>query len=246
MVAAPQTGEIHLWHLDLRASARHEAQYWHVLDITERERADKAVTADLRRRKIVAPGALRLLLAHYLGIPPKAVRFERGSHGKPRLAGTAPDHGLVFNVSHSGDQALIAIGWDIALGVDLELQRPLQFLEAMAFRIFAPSERDYWQSLPAARRLPEFFNFWTAKEAFVKAIGRGIGLGLAGCVLAASGDDLRLIAVPDGCGAPEEWTLLRLNLDETLSAALCARTCQVDVQMLKLEHLWITQHMPAQ
>lgn len=232
----PPTGEIHLWRIDLLADARQQDRYRNTLDMAERGRAERAATETLRRRHIVAQGALRTVLAHYLGTSPPTIRFERGSHGKPRLAETAPDQGLVFNLSHSGDQALIAVGRDLALGVDLELRRPLRHMDGMALRVLAPSERNYWCALPETRRVGAFFDFWTAKESFVKAVGRGLGLGLAGCVVDSGGDEPRLIAVPEGCGRSEDWSLWRLNLGEDLSAALCARTRRANVRMLEFQH----------
>lgn len=229
------TGEIHLWRIDLLADARQQDHYRNTLDMAERGRAERAATEALRRRHIVAQGALRAVLAHYLGALPSAIRFERGSHGKPRLAEIPPDRGLVFNLSHSGDQALIAVGRDLALGVDLELRRPLRHMDGMASRVLAPSERDHWQALPETRRVGTFFDFWTAKEAFVKAVGRGLGLGLAGCVV-DGGDEPRLVTVPEGCGRPEDWSLWRPNLGEALSAALCAGTRRAEVRMLEFQH----------
>jgi 4'-phosphopantetheinyl transferase len=228
-------GEIHLWRLDLLAAPPQLDRYWNLLDSAERERAGRAATEILRRRVIVTQGALRSVLARYLGKPPETIRFERGSYGKPHLAGNPPDHGLVFNISHSGGRAIFAIGRDMALGVDLELWRPLHRPDAMAERCLASSERNYWYSLPETDQCRAFFDFWTAKEAFVKAVGRGLGLGLTHCVL-ASGDATRLIAVPEFCGAPEEWSIWRLNPGEQASSALCARTRHAELRMLDFDH----------
>jgi 4'-phosphopantetheinyl transferase len=228
-------GEIHLWQLDLYADAPQQDHYRSLLDGTERERAGRFATDVLRRRAVVAQGALRSILARYLDQPPETIRFERGPHGKPYLAGSPPDRGLVFNVTHSGDRAVFAIGTDLALGVDLELWRPLQHAEALAERCLARAERNYWQALPETDRCRVFFDFWTAKEAFAKAVGRGLGIGLSRCELSL-GDADRLVAIPDDCGKPEEWALWRLRPGDGASSALCARTPQAQLRLLDFRH----------
>lgn len=231
----PKSTEIHVWQLNLAAMPFDGDVFWRTLDSAERDRALQFRADTHKRRFIAAHGALRCLLAGYLDMAPHAIRFELGEHGKPRLAGTAPDRGLVFNVSHSGDRALIAVGLDLALGVDLEIRRPLTQIESLVERCFAPSERDYWRSLPAPDRLATFFDFWTRKEAFIKAVGRGLGLGLTRCIL-ASGEILRWEAIPESCGHPDEWSLRNLNLGDDISAALCARAPNIGWRLSDLDH----------
>ncbi|HYE36818.1 4'-phosphopantetheinyl transferase family protein [Methylocaldum sp.] len=234
-VAHPTSTEIHVWHLNLAVTPRDCDAFWRVLNPTERDRCSQFRSDIHQRRFIVTQGALRCLLARYLDIAPYAIQFERNEHGKPRLAGTEPDKGLVFNVSHSGDRALFAVGLDLALGVDLEIRRPLTRVEGLVERCFAPSERDYWHSLPASRRLAAFFDVWTRKEAFIKAVGRGLGLGLTRCVL-ASGEIPRWKAIPGSCGDPDEWSLRNLDLGENISAALCARSSDIHWQLSDLNN----------
>jgi len=232
-IAPPKGAEIHVWHLNLAAMPAELEGFWSVLDPAERRRCEQFRSEVHKQRFTVTQGALRGLLSGYLGIAPHAVRFERNEHGKPRLAGTEPDRGLVFNVSHSGDRALFAVGADVALGVDLEVRRPLTHVDGLVERCFAPSESDYWRSLPPSRRLAAFFDVWTCKEAFIKAVGRGLGLGLTRCVL-APGDNPRWKTIPPCCGAPDEWSLRDLDLGETISAALCARTPDLHWQLRDL------------
>ena len=115
--------------------------------------------------------ALRQVLGHCLGLPPLAIGLEEGHHGKPRLAASLPR--LEFNVSHSGQLALIALG-RTPLGIDLEhLDRPLDWRE-LAPACCHPDE------LPALRRMPDpdghrqFLRLWTLREAYVKGTGEGL------------------------------------------------------------------------
>jgi 4'-phosphopantetheinyl transferase len=233
-IAHPKGKEIHVWHLNLGVMPVNRDAFWKALAPAERDRCSQFRSDIHKQRFIAAQGALRCLLSCYLGIAPHTVQFERNQHGKPRLAGTEPDRGLVFNLSHSGDQALVAVGVDMPLGVDLEIRRPLTHIEGLVERCFAPSERNRWCSLPPSHRLAAFFNVWTCKEAFIKAVGRGLGLGLTRCVL-ASGEVPRWETIPESCGNPDEWSLRSLDLGENISAALCARATDIHWRLNELD-----------
>src|SRR5438094_10495422 len=82
--------------------------------------------------------------------------------------------GLRFNVSHSKSLGLYAVTRDRRVGVDIERIRPLPDLDEIAERVFSPEERLALRRLPPARRPEGFFNCWSRKEAYGKAIGYGL------------------------------------------------------------------------
>lgn len=212
-------GEIHVFALDLAAGGEPS---WDLLDGAERERAGRIRHASTRRCFVRTRSALRSLLGRYLGRDPSRIEFTLGDKGKPRLAGTETDQGLVFNVSHSGDRGLIALALDTALGVDVERVRAMAHREGMAERCFAPGELAWWRDLPEEHRQAAFFGFWCCKEAFVKATGEGITLGLQACVVDLSGAP-RLVSVPQGHGRPDIWRLAAIKAGSDHRAALCYR-----------------------
>jgi phosphopantetheine--protein transferase-like protein len=73
------------------------------------------------------------------------------------------------------------VGWcrGRAIGVDVELQREMRDEAALVRRYFSPAEIAAYEALPPLRRTEGFYNAWTRKEAYVKAVGRGLGLSLA-------------------------------------------------------------------
>ena len=85
--------EAAVWTLTLRDAP----DLTHLLSDDERARASRFVHEAPRNQFIAARGGLRLVLAHHLGIAPKALAFTATGNGKPALAG----HALHFNVSHS-------------------------------------------------------------------------------------------------------------------------------------------------
>ncbi len=163
---------ITVWTVALDQPAERARELARCLSDEERQRAARFQQPLDQTRFIVRRAALRLLLADYLGQPPREIAFQRSAYGKPFIMGNP--HRLEFNVSKSHGLALIAVTPTRPVGVDVELIRPLAEIDELAARIFSDSERQDWHSFPADDRIPAFYAAWTRKEAFVKAIGRGL------------------------------------------------------------------------
>lgn len=121
--------------------------------------------------------ALRCFFGQCLGIAPHKVVFSRGARGKPQLAdGQIPWH---FNVSHSGDDVLLAVTQLGQVGIDLECHdRQKRDPLAIARRYFHPNEADALALLPTQSQLQAFLRMWVIKEAMLKAVGQGVRDGL--------------------------------------------------------------------
>jgi 4'-phosphopantetheinyl transferase len=163
--------EIHLWFLDLAVSAEEIARFRSLLSPDEIARADRYHFDRDRRRFIVARGRLRELLGEYTGIEPRKVAFTYSDRGKPSI-----DTSLLFNISHSGEVAVYGFGLNRRVGVDVEEMRSMDDLEGLTKRFFCDKEYELIHNSAEKERL--FFQLWTAKEAYLKAIGTGIAGGL--------------------------------------------------------------------
>ncbi len=154
---------------------------------------------------------LLAMLGAYLGLPAGQVRLVESAHGRPELAGG--QHGrLAFNWSHSHDQALIALARGVLPGIDLERLRPHPKALTIAQRYFSPDEATRLEALPGPQRDRAFLELWTAKEAVLKALGRGLAFGLHRLSIAGS-PDLPVLGRLEGHVA-EQWQLHRLPLDD--------------------------------
>ncbi|HEX3579925.1 MAG TPA: 4'-phosphopantetheinyl transferase superfamily protein [Thermoanaerobaculia bacterium] len=142
-----------------------------LLTVVERARADRYRFPDDRRRSIVARAATRRLLARYLNADPLALTFDEEKFGKPFLRGRE----IEFNASHSGDLVAVAFARGTAVGVDVERRRQMTDALALARRYFSAEEVRIVER--AGDVADAFFAIWTAKEAIVKASGKGIGFG---------------------------------------------------------------------
>lgn len=143
---------------------------------------------------------LRALLAVYAGLDPAALTLSVGAHGKPFLAG----HPLRFNLSHSGDWSVLALARGTEVGVDLEHQRRVRRRAALLERSFTDGER---QRL-AGGGDTAVLRYWAAKEALVKAIGRGIAYGLKQIEIDEAADGSLRVRALGGPAAPaSRWRI---------------------------------------
>ena len=167
---------IHLWQIPLNSPSY--AQYDIVLPVDEKKRAYRFVFEKHRRRFILAHFALRKILSEYLAISPEKIRFEELSHGKPILIAEQNPLHLEFNLSHSGETALLGLRLEKIIGVDIEYHRTRDYLE-LAEHVF--SDKEYKTLLAIDNKeeqMNAFFHIWAQKEAFIKAIGQGLSYPL--------------------------------------------------------------------
>ncbi|RUL75366.1 4'-phosphopantetheinyl transferase family protein [Dyella choica] len=150
------------------------------------------------------------LLGSYLGLPASAVTLVEGEHGRPELA-EPWGRQLQFNWSHTGKAALVAIARDCSPGVDIERLRPRPRAMQLAERYFHPEETVALAKLDESQREQAFLQLWTAKEAVLKAMGRGIAFGLERLRLAVAPASPGLLWL-DGDDATQ-WQLHPLSPD---------------------------------
>jgi 4'-phosphopantetheinyl transferase len=165
--------------------------------------------------------ALRGLLADYLLIPAAEIRFEYQAGGKPYLAVDQNPRALQFNVSHSANMALIAVGSEHRLGVDIERIRDDVDTVSLAERFFSGRERDGLRGLPNSLRVTGFYACWTRKEAFLKATGDGLSFPLGDfSVTTHPNRDPALEEIKGNLEAAKQWSLADLSVAEGYRATV--------------------------
>lgn len=167
---------VNVWLVRLIVPEPATATLTSVLDDDERQRADQ-LPAERRPGFVVAHGAARLIVGQHLSVPASRIRWERGPHGKPELAG-AWRRRIRVNLSHSGDLAAVALTHWRAVGVDVQKLREVD-TSGLAARFFPPTESEF----VAAGSTPHeqtarFTRLWSRKEACVKAAGGRLVTGL--------------------------------------------------------------------
>ncbi|MEV5575039.1 4'-phosphopantetheinyl transferase superfamily protein [Spirillospora sp. NPDC052269] len=191
-----------MWSISLDVPVQEVLLLRALLDPDELRRADGFDDPARRRRHTVSHGVTRRLLGSYLSVPPRSLRWTRGPHGKPAIAGS-PD--TSFSLSHSGDRALLGVAAGRSIGVDVEAE-PAFDADAFAARFFPASER----ALVAAG---QFTRLWSRKEACVKAAGGRLVQGLP---LLVGGE-----TVHDPSGAlPGPWLVRDVPVPQGFGAAV--------------------------
>jgi 4'-phosphopantetheinyl transferase len=200
-------GEIHIWRAGLAIRPEEEDRLTTSLSPDERARAARFLSLPARKQFVAARSALRAILSHYTRRLPGEIAFRRGPVGKPSLADTGPTP-LFFNLSHSGELALVAVTALGEIGVDVERVREMASADQLAARFFHPNEVAALRALPAEQRAVGFFNAWTRKEAFLKATGKGISYGIERVeVTLTPGEPPRVIALDGDRRAAAGWSL---------------------------------------
>ena len=191
----------------------------------ERVRAARFATDALRNRWLHGHVATRQILAHALGVAPQEIVYAAESAGKPFVA-TPAGSGIEFSFSDSGDLALLAVGRHGTLGVDVEVHRPLTDLEGIAERFFATEERVALFAVPESERAAAFYRLWTRKEAYIKALGTGLGHPLSRFVMTLASDDVRLVTIDNDAAAAASWSVWSIDVGAGYEGALvAARPC---------------------
>lgn len=170
---------VDVWRIPTSVDEEAVSQFHAVLSEAQKARAARMRVAEKRCQYIIAQGLTRMLIGTIVGTAAESLEFDRGPKGKPYLGGEFADTGIQFNMTHTSHMALIAITMNREVGVDIERIRDNLQWEKLARRYFSPQEYGEFSSLPESERLRAFFTCWTRKEAVLKAIGTGLGGGLA-------------------------------------------------------------------
>ena len=220
-LALPAGDEAQVWLAQLDPGAATVDRLVAVLSPDERERAGRFHFRRDAMRWIVARATLRAILGAYLEVDPTAVAFTYGPKGKPALAGEEGRADVQFSVSHSADLAAFAVAVDVPVGVDVERLRAVEDMERIAARTFSARECAVLRGLPREQRAAGFFNCWTRKEAYIKALGEGLSYPLDRfSVSLAPGLPARLEAVEDEPGHVETWTMEALTVRASFAGAV--------------------------
>lgn len=160
-----------------------------------------------RQPGVPAEWQARGWLSVQLDTPPEAVPLQRDAWRRPQIL--APFHRHDINWSHSGEGLLVALAEPgVRIGVDLEWVRPRPRALALAQRYFTAAENAWLASLADVHaRERAFLRLWCAKEAVLKAHGRGLAFGLDRLSFEDGPHGLRLVACDPGLGEPGHWSL---------------------------------------
>ena len=224
--------EVHVWRASLDVSSQLLKSLDRTLTEDERTRASRFAVEKLQTRFIVRRGLLRTILASYLGVRPGDLQFGYGTKDKPHLVGDPAREDLRFNETHSHGLALFAVARGRDLGIDLEEVCPQVKFADIAGRYFAPSEAAALAKAPVETRLRLFFEYWTSKEAWIKAMGGGLSIPLDRFEIELKpGVETARVVVPEPTDKESQWFVHQLTVGSDHVAALAVDDLGLEIRL---------------
>jgi 4'-phosphopantetheinyl transferase len=203
-----------------------------LLSPDERQRRQRFAFEEDRHSFLVTRALVRTVLSRYAGVAPEAWLFVPNGYGKPEIAGPDGVPPLRFNVSHTKGLVACVVSLDRDVGVDVEhVDRPSLSLR-LAERYFAPEEIAVLRRVPPEELPRAFLDFWTLKEAYIKARGLGLAVPLADFAFHLDGHDrVRITFTPRIDDHPQQWQFTRFVLKERHKVAVALRRTGQDARL---------------
>ncbi|WP_178989435.1 4'-phosphopantetheinyl transferase family protein [Winogradskyella schleiferi] len=209
---------VHLWTINVEVKDDTYHKYYTLLSEYEKERADRFKFYKDKRCYVVARGVLRLLSSTYLKTEAIDIEFDYEQYGKPKFKQIT---NLNFNVSHSGDIAIIGFVYDHSIGVDIEKIKDDFNTFEIATNFFSKKEIEALQKTPKLQQHLAFYRCWTRKEAFIKAKGNGLSFPLDTFSVTLDSDlKAELIETQWNLSEKNQWQLTSFIPDTNYIAAL--------------------------
>ena len=216
--------DMHIWRADLNLPAIIIQKLAQTLSTDETARAKRFRLEQDRRRFIAGRAILRIILGYYLSVEPGLMQFSYGKYGKPRLTDSPGNKGFYFSMSRSGGLALYGFTRDCSIGVDIERIRDIPEMDQIARQFFSTRENAVLRALPESKKAKAFFNCWTRKEAFIKAIGKGLSQPLDRFdVSLIPGESARLLRINGDSKRALSWSIQELKPASGFVAALAVK-----------------------
>lgn len=205
-------GTVAIWGAYVPDCRKKLKSLYKILSKQEQSKANAFYNHSHQEVSILARGALRILLGIYMDIDPKNLSFLKTSFGKPFIKNKP----YSFNVSHSQDWIIIAIGLENSIGVDLEAIRPDVDIYKISTRYFSSEEQSALKKSDQPRRL--FFDLWSYKESILKAKGGRLLTSIKSINIPLHKEQV----LPQCC--INEWNLYKIEAGSRYSAALAVNT----------------------
>lgn len=212
--------ELHVWiaYPDLITDPQLLHAYHAVMTPQEAQRQQKFYFERDRHQALVTRGLVRSILGHYVQQAPGELSFSIGERGKPELSHAFP---LRFNLSHTHGVIMLGVIKENSLGVDVESTGRVSNAVDIADHFFSPSEVSTLRQQPQLLQNEQFYEYWTLKEAYIKACGQGLAIPLDKFSFDLSRKpDIDIGFANDWDDSPDQWMFWLYQLSENVRMAI--------------------------
>lgn len=207
------TPKVYSVKLNKRISAQGFESLMAYVSQEEREKVKKLRKWEDAQRTLIVDILLRYVLGKELNTGNEELSFGTNEHGKPFVRSRDD---INFSVSHSGEWIACAVH-DLPLGIDIELIQSLDYY-SIAKCFFSEDEYNDLTNKNHSKRLSYFYELWTLKESYIKAVGKGLSIPLDSFSIRVNRDDITL-ETPNEYG---NWFFKQYNIDRKYKMAVCA------------------------
>ena len=213
--------DIHIYRHSLETSSELLREYETLLSRDELQKAYRYRFEKDKIHYITGRALLRIIAAEYLDEAPGKINFSYKNKGKPFIKGSA----VKFNLAHSGGIAVYAFAKNMDIGIDTELVREMPDALKIAMRFFSEEEVKEISELSEDKIIEAFFNCWTRKEAFIKAVGEGLSFPLKDFTVTLKlGDEPKLRSIKNNSDEAKEWSVFKLDSPQNYITSLAVRS----------------------
>lgn len=214
-------------------------RYRGLLNAQERARERSFYFSEDRKRHVIAHALLRMVLSKESGgaVAPQHWEFTVGSFGKPSLTGTFASS-LSFNLTHADGLAAVAVTREGGIGVDAERISGNSATQSDWRGLFSPHEAAAIEALPPAERAARFLEYWTLKEAWVKAVGGGLTFPFERPAFCFTAEQSMELCVEQEKQAERlRWKFWQLRIPEDFVVAVCVERTTPDPPRLRVREI---------
>lgn len=212
------------------------------LSLAERSRLERSACGDAWRQYLVAHVLLRVTLSSLFPVEPAAWRFGFTRHGQPFIQQPEIIRPPFFSLSHTRSLVACAVSLRARVGMDVERMSAGIELDDLGGYVLAEGEHAWWQRQPVEVRLLRFYQFWTLKEAFLKGVGRGLGVSPASLAFELSGGGPpQLLHIPAGLGSVDEWSFRLLEPTPEHTSALALNIRCDEPMRVRVHHAGVSE-----
>ncbi len=222
-------------------------RYQSLLTEEEMEQMSRLYFVGHRHQYLLTRALIRTSLSRYYPVEPDKWKFSKNSYGKPQVSHPKLKLTTRFNLSHAKGLIICGMARGVDIGVDVEdTQRTTRAAFNRLASYFSEQEISDLGKLPAEQQYQRFFDYWTLKEAYIKARGMGLALPLGKFSFQFKANQLSGFQVhPDLEDDADNWQFWRISMSGRYRLAIAVNSPKRDFEVIAFNTVPLVSHDPV-